>query len=48
MIFTVEELLGQKDVSKTIIYTHVLSLGDRGVQSPTDRLGCGPARALAA
>jgi site-specific recombinase XerD len=37
-IRTVQELLGHRDVSTTMIYTHVLNRGPAAVYSPADRM----------
>ena len=46
-IRTVQELLGHSDVSTTMIYTHIMNKGARGVKSLLDRLEAPPAAYVA-
>jgi len=45
-IRTVQDLVGHKDVRTTMIYTHVLNCGERGVRSPAGGLRHRPRWAL--
>jgi site-specific recombinase XerD len=40
-IRTIQELLGRRGVSTTMIHTLVLNRGGRGVRSPLDQMGPG-------
>ena len=41
-IRTIQDLLGDKDVKTTMVYTLVLNRGGRDVRSPLDKVGAVP------
>jgi hypothetical protein len=45
-IRTIQELLVHKDVTTTMVNTHVLTRGGRGVRIPVDSLGAPPATGM--